>query len=70
MVRTAELVALKREKQGRNPALLRFISNIEVGGETLEEFDEQLWALARDKVVVMPEGRLMVSFSHVAEISQ
>jgi hypothetical protein len=60
--RIAELEDLKREKQSKNHMFESFIRNLESCQDTIDEFDERLWRLAIDKVIVMQDGRFSFQF--------
>lgn len=67
--RVADLEDLKLEKQSKNKTLESFIRNLEACSDTLKEFDERLWMIAIDKVVVMQDGRLAFNFKDGTEIT-
>jgi len=58
MERVVELEKLKCERQNKYLMLETFIKGIESSPLVLEEFDDKLWAVAVEKVKVMPDGRL------------
>ena len=58
----AKLEKLKCERQNKYLMLETFIKGIELRPLVLEEFDDKLWAVAIDMVLVMPNGRLVFSF--------
>jgi len=60
--RTFELEAMKRERQNKFLMLEGFVRGIESCALVLVEFDEKLWAVAVEKVKVMPDGRMMFEF--------
>ena len=67
MERVAELEKLKCERQNKSLMLETFIKGIESSPMVLGEFDNKLWAVAVDIVLVMPNGRLVFSFKNGTE---
>lgn len=66
--RVGELESLKQEKQSKRLRLESFIKEIETRPTVIEEFDERLWAVSIDKVMVKQDGRLVFSFKDGSEI--
>ena len=65
--RVAELEKLKCERQNKSLMLETFIKGIESRPLVLEIFDDKLWAVAVEKVKVMPDGRVVFSFKDGTE---
>lgn len=66
--RVAELEKLKCERQNKSLVLETFIKGVGSRTLVLDEFDDKLWAVAIEKVKVMPDGRLVFSFKDGTEI--
>lgn len=68
VMRLAELENLKREKQSKRSALESFVRNIENQNDSLDTFDDRLWAATIDNVAVMQNGKLVFRFRDGTEI--
>jgi DNA invertase Pin-like site-specific DNA recombinase len=68
--RVAELEKLKCERQNKSLMLETFIKGIESRPLVLEIFDDKLWAVAVEKVKVMPDGRVVFSFKDGTQIEE
>lgn len=66
--RVAELEKLKCERKNKFLILETFIKGIESSPMVLGEFDNKLWAVAVEKVKVMPNGRLVFCFKDGTEV--
>lgn len=60
--RVSELEDLKKEKQNKNRALESFIQSLKSCDSTLNEFDDKLWIMVIDKVIVRKDGQLVFGF--------
>ncbi|MBS4008485.1 MAG: recombinase family protein [Clostridium sp.] len=65
--RVAEIEKLRRERQNKLLMLGGFVRGIESCALVLEEFDEKLWAVAVNKVIVMVGGRAVLEFKDETE---
>ncbi|RJX23832.1 MAG: recombinase family protein [Dethiobacter sp.] len=66
--RIAELEVLQRERQNKALILEKFMKDIEARPLAIDEFDEQLWAAAVDKAMVLANGKLIFTFKDGTEI--
>jgi hypothetical protein len=66
--RVAEIERLRRERQNKLLMLEGFVKGIESCVQVIEKFDERLWAVAVEKVKVMPDGRMMFKFKDGTEV--
>lgn len=62
------LQTLRRERQNKSLVLDTFIRNIESSPLVIKEFDERLWVVSVEKVKVIPEGMLVLSFKGGTEV--
>jgi site-specific DNA recombinase len=67
-VRVTALEEQKSERQSRSHMLKGFIRDIESYGRVLDEFDERLWTLTTQKVVVLVDGGLRFCFRDGTEV--
>lgn len=56
--RVAELELMKRERQNKKRVIDSFIRGLKASSCTIDEFDERLWMLMIEKVIIMSDGRL------------
>ncbi len=68
--RAIELEELKHEKLRKNLVLDNFIRDLNSREDSLNEFDENLWIAAVEKVLIMPNGGLTFHFKDGSEISR
>jgi site-specific DNA recombinase len=66
--RVTALEEMKSERQSRSHAHKGFIRDIESCGSVLDEFDERLWTLMVEKVVILEDGDLRLCFKDGAEV--
>ena len=66
--RVKKLEEQKSERQSRSHTLKGFIRDIEDCGRVLDEFDERLWTLTIEIVVVLEDGDLRFCFKVVTEV--
>jgi hypothetical protein len=67
--RQKELEVIRREKLNKRALLDSCIRSIEDSGESIETFDERLWAAVTERVTVMPDGALVFSFKDGTDIT-
>jgi site-specific DNA recombinase len=63
-----KLEGQKSERQGRNHTLKGFISDMESSDQVLDEFDERIWMVTIQKVVVLKDGGLRFCFKDGTEV--
>ena len=68
MSRISALEEQKREKQHKNVVLDIFIKNLVKNETALDTFDEQIWMIAIERVVISPTGQLTFQFKDGTEI--
>lgn len=68
--RMAELKNIKSGKQHKSMVLESFIRNLEETENTIDAFDEKLWMMIVERVVVSPDGELTFWFKDGTEISR
>ena len=68
MSRISALEEQKREKQHKNVVLKIFIKNLTKNENALESFDEQIWMVAIERVVISRTGQLTFQFKDGTEI--
>ncbi len=68
--RIYELEDLKREKQRKKHAISGFLKSLENYNKVLDKFDERIWVSAIDKVIVMPDSRMVFVFKDGTEITR
>lgn len=56
--RVAELENLKRERKNKKRSIGNFIRGLESQQNILDKFDDKLWMVVVDKVIIMSDGRL------------
>jgi len=66
--RVTALEEMKSERQSRSHTLKRFIRDIEGCDGVLDEFDERLWTLTIERVVVLEDGGLRFCFKDGTEV--
>ncbi|WP_418790901.1 recombinase family protein [Phosphitispora sp. TUW77] len=66
--RVAELETLRWEQHNKSLILDAFIRNLESRPLAIDEFDEELWTVAVEKVTATPEGKLIFSFKDGTDI--
>ncbi|SCZ80355.1 recombinase zinc beta ribbon domain-containing protein [Acidaminobacter hydrogenoformans] len=66
--RVRELEEQKSERQSRSHTLKGFIRDLEGCDGVLDEFDERLWTLILEKVVVKQDGELRFCFKDGTEV--
>jgi len=66
--RVKKLEEMKSERQSRSHTLKGFIRDIEDCGRVIDEFDERLWTLTVEKVVVLEDGGLRFCFKDGTEV--
>ncbi|MZQ99057.1 MAG: hypothetical protein GT601_15435 [Acidaminobacter sp.] len=66
--RVRELEEMKSERQSRSHTLKELIRDIEGCERVLDEFDERLWTLILEKVVVLEDGDLRFCFKDGTEV--
>lgn len=66
--RVKELEEMKREEQSRSHSLKGFIRDLEGCAGVIDEFDERIWMVTVDKVVVSQDGGLMFCFKDGTEV--
>ncbi|SCZ79498.1 zinc ribbon domain-containing protein [Acidaminobacter hydrogenoformans] len=64
------LEEMKSERQSRSHTLKGFIRDIEGCGRVLDEFDERIWTLTIDKVVVKEDGEIVFCFKDGTEVEE
>lgn len=60
--RLEELAAEKRNRQHKSRILGTYIRNLEASPQALDTFDDKLWMTSIDRVMVMPDGKLVFRF--------
>ena len=68
--RLTELENNKNEKLHKNIVLAAFIKNLEETGTTIDEFNERLWMMTVERVVVEQDGGLTFEFKDGIQIKK
>lgn len=68
--RITTLESMNREKQHKSKILESFIRILAAQKTTLTSFDERLWAMVVERVVISPEGQMIFQFKDGTEISR
>ena len=66
--RFAELEEIMRERQAKNLAIETFLRQLLSRPLAIDEFDERLWVVAVDTVMVIRDGGLMFRFKDGTEV--
>jgi len=66
--RLGEIEAERSERRIKHVNIARFLSTLKQQDEIVTEFDEELWYITVDKVLVHKEGRLAVMFRDGATV--
>lgn len=66
--RVTELEGLKRKRQSKSLILDGFIKGLESRPTIIDEFDEQLWTVMVNKVIVLSDNSLNFKFKDGTEI--
>jgi hypothetical protein len=67
-VRVKELEELKREEQSRSHTIKGFIRDLVGCAGVIDEFDERIWMVTVEKVVVLKDGDLRFCFKDGTEV--
>lgn len=66
--RASELQGLKRQRQSKNHTLESFIRNLESSAEVMDTFDERIWMVLVDQVIILPDSKVIFRFKDGTEI--
>ena len=64
----ADLEGIMRERQAKNLAIETFLRQLQSRSLAIDEFDERLWVVAVDTVMVIRDGGLMFRFKDGTEV--
>jgi hypothetical protein len=67
-VRVKELEEMKRERQSQTHTLKGFIRDLEGCAGVIDEFDERIWMVTVDRVLVLKDGDLRFCFKDGTEV--